>query len=121
MKIIGSSLMKKKKQWWRSWTRLLLWFHVIDIIVFYLVIWRRTAPDKKDQVKVLPVKAREHTASPTGPLVSIIVPARNEEQNIERCVKSLLEQDYENFEVIVVDDDSTDGTGHVLDELAATH
>ncbi len=116
---MGSSQMNKK--WWRSWARLLLWFHVIDVIVFYLVIWRRTAPDKKDRLQVLPVKTRENTITATGPLVSMIVPARNEEQNIGRCVRSLLEQDYDNFEVIVVDDDSIDGTGRMLDELAATH
>ena len=61
------------------------------------------------------------TRSVVGPLVSIIVPARNEEHNIGRCVTSLLEQDYGQYEVIVVDDGSTDGTAHILDELAKTH
>ncbi len=60
-------------------------------------------------------------ASEERPPVSIIVPARNEERNIHRCVSSLLAQDYENFEVIVVDDGSTDNTGKILDDLAATH
>jgi chlorobactene glucosyltransferase len=54
-----------------------------------------------------------------GPLVSIIVPARNEARVIERCVGSLLAQRYPNFEVIVVDDRSTDGTGEILAGLAA--
>jgi chlorobactene glucosyltransferase len=44
------------------------------------------------------------------PLVSVIVPARNEARNIERCVESLVRSNYPNFEVIVVDDRSTDGT-----------
>src|SRR5439155_403194 len=48
-------------------------------------------------------------------------PARDEELNIRRCVESLLEQDYERYEVIVVDDGSTDGTGRILDEISATH
>src|SRR2546425_744277 len=39
-----------------------------------------------------------------GPLISIIVPARNEARNIERCVTALLAQSYQNYEVIVVDD-----------------
>jgi chlorobactene glucosyltransferase len=52
------------------------------------------------------------------PMVSIIVPARNEEKNIERCVSSLLKQDYLRFEVIVVDDCSDDQTGSILAKLS---
>jgi chlorobactene glucosyltransferase len=48
------------------------------------------------------------------PFVSIIVPARNEQDNIERCILSLLAQDYPNFEVIVVDDNSTDKTLRIV-------
>lgn len=54
----------------------------------------------------------------SGPLVSVIVPARNEEHNITRCVESLLKQDYTNFEVIVVDDDSDDATASIVTALA---
>lgn len=43
-------------------------------------------------------------------LVSILIPARNEEENIEACLSSLEEQSYENFEVIVLDDCSDDKT-----------
>ena len=50
-----------------------------------------------------------------APRVSVIVPARNEEKNISRCLKSLLEQDYPNLEIIVVDDRSTDRTGALVD------
>ncbi len=52
------------------------------------------------------------------PFVSILVPARNEEQNIEGCINSLLAQDYANFEVIVLNDHSTDKTGAILYRLA---
>ena len=55
----------------------------------------------------------------SGPLVSIIVPARNEEANIRRCGEALLAQDYPNFEVIVLDDRSTDGTPDILKELSS--
>lgn len=54
----------------------------------------------------------------TTPLVSILVPARNEAANIEACVGSLLAQDYPAFEVIVLDDQSTDGTGALVARLA---
>jgi len=53
------------------------------------------------------------------PRVSILVPARNEEQNIAGCVVSLLAQNYPDFEVIVLDDDSTDRTWDILKALAA--
>ncbi|MFZ0531762.1 MAG: glycosyltransferase family 2 protein [Anaerolineales bacterium] len=51
------------------------------------------------------------------PLISVIVPARNEGRNIRRCVQALLRQTYPNFEIIVVDDRSTDETPHFLMEL----
>jgi chlorobactene glucosyltransferase len=53
-----------------------------------------------------------------SPLISVCVPARNEERNIECCVKALLAQTYPNFEVIVLDDRSTDATPEILDNLA---
>lgn len=53
-----------------------------------------------------------------SPLISVCVPARNEERNIGRCVEALLAQTYPNFEVIVLDDCSTDGTSEILQNLA---
>jgi chlorobactene glucosyltransferase len=52
------------------------------------------------------------------PPVSVIVPARNEAKNIERCVTSILAEDYPDFELIVVDDGSTDATPNILARLA---
>jgi chlorobactene glucosyltransferase len=61
-----------------------------------------------------------HVAPPAaGPLVSLIVPARNEAKNIRRCVESLLAQDYPNLQILVLDDRSTDSTPVILAELAA--
>jgi chlorobactene glucosyltransferase len=51
------------------------------------------------------------------PLVSVIVPARNEQDNIERCLLSLLPQDYPNFEIIVVNDSSTDNTLKIIRKI----
>jgi chlorobactene glucosyltransferase len=51
------------------------------------------------------------------PFLSIIVPARNEEQTIENCIKSLLAQNYPHFEVIAIDDNSTDNTLSILIDI----
>jgi chlorobactene glucosyltransferase len=62
-----------------------------------------------------------HAVPPTvkdGPLVSILIPARNEEQNIERCLDSLRNQDYVNYEILVIDDNSTDNTLGILQRIA---
>ncbi len=53
-----------------------------------------------------------------APLVSVLVPARNEARCIERCVRSLLAQNWPNLEVIVLDDCSEDGTGEILRSFA---
>jgi chlorobactene glucosyltransferase len=51
------------------------------------------------------------------PLVTFLVAAKDEEKNIEQCVRTLLDQDYPHFEVIAVNDRSDDRTGAILDGL----
>lgn len=60
----------------------------------------------------------DYPPAPRWPRVSILVPARNEAESIEPCVRSLLAQEYPDFEVIVLDDHSTDETGVILARLA---
>ncbi len=57
-----------------------------------------------------------HAGAP--PRVSVILPARNEEAYIGRCLRSLLGQDYPDFEVVAVDDSSGDGTGRIIRDAA---
>lgn len=54
-----------------------------------------------------------------APLISVCVPARNEERNIRACIESILTQNYPNMEVIVLDDRSTDATPEILRQLAS--
>ena len=63
--------------------------------------------------------AAEYDAVPVGePSIAVIVPARNEEAGVGRCVESLLGQDYAKLRIVAVDDRSTDGTGAIMDALA---
>lgn len=50
--------------------------------------------------------------------VSIVVPVYNVERYIAKCVESLLNQDYSNYEIILVDDGSTDGSPKLCDKYA---
>jgi chlorobactene glucosyltransferase len=61
--------------------------------------------------------SRSHSSIP---FVSIIVPARNEQDHIKRCLLSLLTQNYSNFEVIAIDDNSTDDTLKIMKEIERT-
>ncbi len=60
-------------------------------------------------------RLRDYEPVTSGPLVSVIIPARNEARNIERCVRSVLATKYSPMEVIVVDDRSTDGTAEIVE------
>ena len=59
------------------------------------------------------------------PFVSLLIPARNEQNNIAACVRSLIAQDYHSFEIIVLDDQSTDQTAMIVQDIiresAASH
>lgn len=55
------------------------------------------------------------------PFVSVLVPARDEERSIIACIQSLIDQRYPAFEIIVLDDGSTDATAALVFEFAATH
>ena len=54
-----------------------------------------------------------------APLISVLIPARNEEENIRTCLESLQKQDYPNYEILVLDDNSTDTTATIVNEMAS--
>ena len=78
-----------------------------------LVIWWRARPGTS-----LDAYAGSPPADPQ--LVSIIVPARDEARNIERCLRSLMATTWPRIEIFVVDDHSTDGTGDIARRVAAS-
>jgi chlorobactene glucosyltransferase len=74
-------------------------------------------------IVVEPVSSLKTPSTSLGadaPLISVCVPARNEERNIGRCVEALLAQTYPKLEVIVLDDRSTDSTAEILSRLSAS-
>lgn len=56
-------------------------------------------------------------ASEPAAFISILIPARNEQDNIATCVRSLIKQDYPAFEVLVLDDQSTDNTATIVQDI----
>jgi chlorobactene glucosyltransferase len=86
---------------------------VIHLIIFHLVILVVLLSNLR-----LFRNARRHAPPLEWPMVSFLVPARNEEKNIASCIRSLLAQDYPAFEVLVLDDDSADSTRRVVEETA---
>jgi cellulose synthase/poly-beta-1,6-N-acetylglucosamine synthase-like glycosyltransferase len=55
------------------------------------------------------------------PLISVILPARDEQENIEKCIDSLVKQDYQSYEILAVNDCSADSTGDIMHKLASTY
>ena len=83
------------------------------------LVWLRVARAVRGlQHALVELPTADSTGS--GSFVSIVVPARNEELVIDRCVRSLLAQRYGNFEVIALNDRSTDRTRGRLEAIAAT-
>ena len=71
------------------------------------------------RVHAAPVTLAEPTALPVpDELVTVVVPARNEERSIAACLESVLAQDYRNLQVIVVDGASTDATPRIVAAIA---
>lgn len=60
-------------------------------------------------------------ASKSNKLVSVLIPARNEEKNISKIIGDLLFQDYSNIEILVFDDQSTDKTAEIVRAIAKKH
>jgi len=88
--------------------------HQPQIIVVFLFLGLLTALSNHFSIR----RFDQYPPAKNLPRVSILVPARNEAENIEACVRTLLRQDYPDFEIIVLDDHSTDETRHILSRLA---
>jgi glycosyltransferase involved in cell wall biosynthesis len=96
------------------------YFHWIAGTILALAWFSRIVEAAIGMPSVADISTPEWNRTPSGsPRVSIIVPARNEEADIERSLTRLLELDYDNYEVIAVNDRSTDRTGEIMVRVAA--
>jgi chlorobactene glucosyltransferase len=82
------------------------------IVLPLLALWRLRRATTLDRFAESP--------APEAPLVSVVIPARNERRNVERCLRSVLAARYPALEVLLVDDHSEDGTGDIARGVAAT-
>lgn len=76
------------------------------------IITRQSIKINKEMARAVTTSAGQEL-----PFVSVLVPARNEERTIKTCLQSILDQDYPNFEVIAINDHSTDQTPTLMTEL----
>jgi chlorobactene glucosyltransferase len=86
------------------------WLLATPWILVFLVVLRRYAT-RSPQLASYPPQL-------SGPSLSVIVPARNEAHNIERCVRSILDSRYAPLDIVVIDDHSTDDTVAIVERLA---
>ena len=70
-------------------------------------------------LRSLRIPDRNSKVPQPAPLISVLVPARNEDENIRTCLESLQQQDYPNFEILVLDDNSMDSTAAIANEMAS--
>jgi len=86
------------------------WYqHQVSLVVFLAVLLL------VGSINALALRRLGNLPPPAAlPRLSVLVPVRNERESILPCLRSLLAQDYSDFEVLVLDDDSTDGTGSMV-------
>src|SRR5450631_1704393 len=98
------------------------YFHWIAGTILALAWFSRIVDAALGMPSVADVSRPEWDRNPVlpggNPHVSIIVPARNEEETIEQALNTLLALDYDNYEVIAVNDRSTDSTGEIMERVS---
>ena len=93
-------------------------YSLIAILIGICGAWIFLIKSMVNSFRLTPYLDKFENTSKSSPKVSIILPARNEEKFIGKCLDSLVEQDYENYEIIVIDDSSNDSTGKIISEYA---
>ncbi len=87
---------------------------LIGVSIAWIFLIKSMIDSARFTPKLDEFEKKEHS----NPKVSVILPARNEEKFIGKCLDSLIEQDYSNYEIIVIDDSSDDSTSKIISEHA---
>ena len=93
-------------------------YSLTAILIGISMTWIFLIKSMIDSIRLTPYLDKFERKQHANPKVSVILPARNEEEFIGKCLDSLIEQDYTNYEIIVVDDSSDDATGKIISEYA---
>jgi len=90
----------------------------VVILIGICFAWITLMKSMVDSFRYTPILDKFHAKTHHIPRVSIILPARNEEGFIAKCLDSLISQDYPNYEIITIDDSSEDSTGEIISKYA---
>lgn len=93
-------------------------YTLTSILIGVCGAWIFLIKSMSNSFRLTPYLDKFENTSKTHPKVSIILPARNEEEFIGECLESLTNQDYENYEIIVIDDSSEDDTMKIILEYS---
>ncbi len=96
--------------------QIIFYFLIIFILVGIFSTWIYLLFFMIKSLRKSPRLKKIKNIKETIPMVSIIVPARNEERYIRKCIDSLVKQDYPDFEIILVNDESSDKTLEIMIE-----
>ena len=101
--------------------QIIFYFLIISLMAGIFFTWVYLLLSMIKSIKQSPRLERIKNIKNTFPRVSIILPARNEERYIRRCIDSLIKQDYPDFEIVMVNDESSDKTLDIMNEYQNSH
>ena len=91
---------------------------ITAILIGICAAWIYLIKSMINTLTLTPYLDKFENTNNTTPKVSIILPARNEEKYLVKCLDSLIDQDYQNYEIVVIDDSSEDATREIIAEYA---
>ena len=96
-------------------------YSIVAIMIGISISWIFLIKSMMNSFKETPYLEIFEKINHNNPKVSIILPARNEEDFLAKCLDTLVKQDYPNYEIIVIDDSSQDNTGNIISDYAKNY